>query len=301
MRVCIVGCGAIGSIYGAHLAMHDGFEVWAYDTDANHVDAINQNGLALKGEEQCRVHIRATCSPCDIPTCELGIVATKIYQTRPAIEATAHLFQEGVVCCLQNGIGNEEIIAEYVDQIISGTTLAGGHISAPGVVTFDTRESTWIGPVDDRVSMERVEALAALLTEKGLKTQAIDDPKGMKWSKLIFNAAANPVCALTGLNFGDMYNQSGLRDLMYGLANEGIEVSKGLEIELHSNPVQLLDKAAESATSHIPSMLSDVLHKKNTEIEALNGGIVRYGDEVGIACPLNGTVTALVKGVENSW
>ena len=88
---------------------------------------------------------------------------------------------------------------------------------------------------------------------------------------------------------------------MYGLANEGIEVSKGLEIELHSNPVELLDKAAESATSHIPSMLSDVLHKKNTEIEALNGGIVRYGDEVGIACPLNGTVTALVKGVENSW
>ena len=78
-------------------------------------------------------------------------------------------------------------------------------------------------------------------------------------------------------------------------------MSKKLEIELHSNPVQLLDKAAESATSHIPSMLSDVSHKKNTEIEALNGGIVRYGDEVGIACPLNGTVTALVKGVENSW
>ncbi|MFT6367484.1 MAG: 2-dehydropantoate 2-reductase [Halioglobus sp.] len=281
--------------------MRPGIEVWAYDVNTQHVDAINQAGLRVDGEHTCTSEVRATTDASKIPACDFGIVATKVYHTRDAVAATAHALRSGVVCSVQNGVGNEDIIAEYLSDIISGATLLGGHLTSPGVVNFDTRGTTWIGAGGGKVSVEQMDTLAQALSLCGLETLVVDNIRGMKWAKLIFNAAANPLCALTSLPFGEVYKQTTLNNLMMGLAREGMAVAAAMGIQLDSSPIEMLEKASEAASSHRPSMLSDVIGKRKTEVAALNGGIVKYAQQVGIQCPLNEAIVGLVTGVENSW
>jgi len=114
MRICIVGCGAVGSLFAAHLAQLDDVEVWAYDASRGHVDAINANGLRLSGAGEVVGQLHATADAQELPPCDFGIVATKAMHTEPAIRATAHAFRDGSVATVQNGLGNEEAIAEHV-------------------------------------------------------------------------------------------------------------------------------------------------------------------------------------------
>ncbi len=146
MKVCIVGCGAVGSLFAAHLAQVDDVEVWAYDVVAPHVEAINRSGLKLVGEADITGRVRATTDAAELPACDFGIVATKSMYTRAAIEASAHAFADGAVASVQNGVGNEEVIAEHVERVIRGTTFPAGHVTEPGVVHMDTRGDTWLGP-----------------------------------------------------------------------------------------------------------------------------------------------------------
>ncbi len=301
MKVCIIGCGGIGSIYGAHLALRDNVEVWVYDSNSRHADAINQGGLRIVGEQQCTALVQATTDASKIPDCDFGIIATKVYHTRDAIAATAHALRNGIICSVQNGVGNEDVIAEYLPDIISGATLLGGHITAPGVVNYDTLGTTWIGVGGGEVPLPSLQKFAQELSLSGLETVVVKDIRAMKWAKLIFNAAANPLCALTSLPFGEVYKQPSLNNLMLGLAREGMAVAEAMGIQLDSNPIEMLDKASESAASHIPSMLSDVMSKRKTEVAALNGGIVKYARQVGLPCPLNEAIVGLVSGLETSW
>src|SRR5210317_1567663 len=123
MKVCIIGCGAIGSLFAAHLGRLDDVEVWAYDPDEVHVNAINENGLRLTGLSDITVPVKARTRAEEIPECQFGIIAAKTLHTRPAMEATAKIFRDGAVCSVQNGIGSEEIIAEYVPRVMLGTTF----------------------------------------------------------------------------------------------------------------------------------------------------------------------------------
>ena len=135
MRIAIVGCGAVGSLFAAHLAtLDDEVEVWAYDVVAAHVEAINANGLRLTGRADVLAKVNARTDAREIPPCEYGIVATKSMYTRAAIEASAHAFAGGAVASVQNGVGNEEVIAEHVERVIRGTTFPAGHVVEPGVV-----------------------------------------------------------------------------------------------------------------------------------------------------------------------
>ena len=165
MKVCIIGCGAIGSLFGAHLGKLEEVEVWAYDPDRAHVEAINRNGLRLTGQSEIVAHIQARSDASEIPPCDFGIIAVKTLYTRAAMAAVAHVFADGAVCSVQNGVGSEEIIAEYVPRVIMGTTFPAGHITAPGVCNHDTRGLTQIGPFSDKpASQEESDALAAALT-----------------------------------------------------------------------------------------------------------------------------------------
>ncbi|MBV9423399.1 MAG: 2-dehydropantoate 2-reductase [Solirubrobacterales bacterium] len=302
MRVCIVGCGAVGSLFAAHLAQADGVEVWAYDVVRPHVDAINRDGLRLTGEADLVASVRATSDGSQIPPCEYGIVATKSMFTRPAIEASAQAFADGAVASVQNGVGNEEVIAEYVDRVIRGTTFPAGHVIAPGVVGMDTRGDTWLGPFEPRpASIDQVRTLADAITAGGMNTKALEDARGAQWTKLIFNAATNPIGALTGLTHGRVCELPELRRLVSALIDEGEAVADSLGIGLDSDPEQLVDHAAEVAYEHRASMLQDVLAKRATEIDAMNGGIAKFGAQQGVPTPLNLAIAALVKGLERSW
>lgn len=300
MKICIVGCGAIGSLFAAHLGRLDDVEVWAYDPYQAHVDAINAKGLRLTGRSDFVARVNARSNASEIPPCEFGIVAAKSTHTRSAIEATANVFANAAVCSVQNGVGNEEIIAEYVPRVILGTTFPAGHITAPGVCNQDTGGSTWIGPFAPRpASMDEVRRLADACTRSGMDVIAMEDARGAQWTKLIFNSASNAMGALTRLPHGIACEQ--VWPVMSALAEEGIAVSKALGVTLDGDPVALLEYGKQVAYKHKPSMLQDVLAQRATEVDALNGGIAKIGKEIGVPTPLNDAMTVMIKGLEFSW
>jgi 2-dehydropantoate 2-reductase len=304
MRVCVVGCGAVGSLFAANLSLLDDVEVWAYDVSQAHVDAINAGGLRLSGAGEVTGRPRATTDAAQLPPCDFGIVATKAMHTEGAIAATAHAFADGAVASVQNGIGNEETIARHVGRVIRGTTFPAGKILEPGHVQWDVKGDSAFGPFEPSpAAMDEVERLAEACTRAGMPAEAVADARGPQWRKVIFNASTNPVGALTGLTHGRVCEDAALRALVTGLVDEGKAVADAQGIVLDADPEDLIDHAAkpEVAYDHKASMLQDVEARRQTEIDYLNGGIVRFGRELGVPTPLNQAVAALVKGVERSW
>jgi 2-dehydropantoate 2-reductase len=302
VKVCVVGCGAVGSLFAAHLAQLDDVEVWAYDLARDHVEAINERGLRLSGAGELVGQLRATIDPADLPTCDFGIVSTKSHHTGPAIEATASVFADGAVCSVQNGLGNEEAIAEHVREVIRGTTFPAGHLLEPGHVSWDTKGDTWIGPFEPSPApMPKVELLAETLTRAGMNTVALPDARGAQWTKVIFNAATNPIGALTGLTHGRVCEHEPLRRLVSGLVAEAVAVAKAQGIELDSDPEEMIDHAARVAYDHKASMLQDVEARRRTEVDSLNGAIVELGRRLDVPTPLNRAIWALVRALEDSW
>jgi 2-dehydropantoate 2-reductase len=304
VRVCVVGCGAVGSLFAANLAQLEDVEVWAYDAYRAHVDAINEHGLRLSGAGDVVGRLRATADAAELPPCDFGIVATKAMHTEGAIAAAAHAFADGCVATVQNGLGNEETLARHVERVIRGTTFPAGKLLEPGHVQWDVKGETTFGPFEAKPApFEEVERLADACTRGGMTTHAVADARGPQWRKVIFNASTNPIGALTGLTHGRVCERPDLRALVSGLVDEGKAVATAQGIELDADPEELIDHAAQKhvAYDHKASMLQDVEAHRQTEIDVLNGGIVRFGREHGVSTPLNEAIWALVKGVEQSW
>jgi 2-dehydropantoate 2-reductase len=303
MRIAVIGCGAVGSLFAASLGTLEEVEVWAYDPWREHVDAINAHGLRLSGAGEVVGRVRATSDPAELPPADLGIVATKSMHTSAALAAVAHAFAHGAVCSVQNGAGNEELIAEHVREVIRGTTFPAGHVIEPGHVGWDTKGDTHIGPFEPSPApMEKVEALADACTRAGMPTHALADARGAQWRKLIFNAASNAIAALTGRTHGQVA-ESPTRELAWAVMAEGKAVADAQGITLDLSPEELFDHAArrDIAYGHKPSMLQDVEARRATEIDFLNGAIVAFGERHGVDTPLNRALTELIKGMEETW
>jgi 2-dehydropantoate 2-reductase len=246
--------------------------------------------------------VRATDDPAELPPCDFGIVAVKGTATEAAIAASAGAFAGGAVCSVQNGIGNEEVIAAYVRRVIRGVCLPAGHVSAPGVVHMDAPGPTWLGPFEPRpATMDEVRVLAGLLERGGMPAHALADARGPQWTKLLFNASTNPLCALTGLTHGELCDLPAKRALVARLLGEGSAVAAALGVALDGDPSELVDEAARVNHAHRPSMLQDVSARRRTEIATLNGGVVAAGRSCGVATPTHEMVVALVEGLERSW
>ena len=299
----MIGCGAVGSLFAANLSLLDDVEIWAFDLNELHVAAINRGGLRLSGAGDVVGRPRATSDASALPPCDFGIVATKAMHTEPAIAATAHAFADGCVVTVQNGLGNEETIARHVERVIRGTTFPAGKLLEPGHVQWDVKGDTTFGPYDDRTPLAEVERLADACTRAGMPAHAVADARGPQWRKVIFNASTNPIGALTGLTHGRVCERPDLRALVTGLVDEGKAVAGAQGIELDADPEELIDHAARKdvAYDHKASMLQDVEARRPTEVDYLNGGIVRFGGEHGVPTPLNAAIQSLVKGVEASW
>jgi 2-dehydropantoate 2-reductase len=302
-RVCIVGCGAIGSLYAAHLARVA--EVWAFVRREDHAQALSRDGLRVSGRHEFHVSLSATTNPGDLPDCDLAIVATKATQVRESVASVGHLFDRGAVLSAQNGLGSEEIIAEYTrGQIIRGTTFMSGTRHSDTHVQYELDTATWLGPFEPRATPYAVVKEAAeLIAASGLKAEALQDARPAQWSKLIFNSSVNGVSALTGLphspHFADEAQLSSLGRLLHDLIDEGKRVAEAAGIALHEDPWAMNKIGA--MTNHPPSMLYDVRHCLPTEVDFLSGAIAREAQRTGIPAPLHTAVYRLIKAKEESW
>jgi len=303
MRICIVGCGAVGSLFAAHLARLESVEVWAYDVSKPHVEAMNRTGLRLSGAEEFTARLHAASDAGEIPRCDFGVVATKAIHTASAIKQVARVFDDrSAVCSVQNGVGNEELIAEHVKYVIRGTTFPAGHLVEPGHVGYDIKGDTWIGPFEPTATpLDLVEQLGALMTRSGMNTVVLKDARGAQWTKLIFNAATNPVGALTRLHHGAATRFAPTGELFEALIREGEAVAKAQDIALHGDPRAMVQKGANAPGKHKASMLQDVEAGRQTEVDFMNGAIVKWGEKLGVPTPLHRAVWQLVKGLEHSF
>jgi len=302
-KICIVGCGALGSVIAAHLARLEDVEVFALDVAEAHVRAIREHRLRVSGAANLSAKLFATTNPSEIPSCEFGIFATKSIHTRAAMAQTARIFgPSSAVCSVQNGLGNEEIIAEQVRYVIRGATTMAAHMVAPGHAGFEFYSELWIGPFEPSgTPFSLVEQFAGILSRAGLRVVAMPDVRGAQWTKLIFNAAVNPVGALTLLHHGAATRFPPTRALYEALLLEGESVAKALGVTLHGNPRNMITEGANAPGKRNASMLMDVFAKRQTEVDFINGAIADVGERIGVPVPLNRAIWQLVKGLEHFW
>jgi 2-dehydropantoate 2-reductase len=301
--VCIIGCGAIGSLYAAHLARVS--EVWVLARRKEQADALNREGLRVSGKHNFSVQLRATIDPRDLPECDLGIVATKAMQVKDSIAGIGNKFDRGALISAQNGLGSEEIIAERTrGYVLRGTTFMSGTRHSDTHVQYELDTATWIGPFEPRRTPHAVVREAAdLLVQSGLKAEALQDARPAQWSKLIFNAAVNGVSALTGLphspHFAAEEEFADLGHLLHALIEEGKSVAAAAGVELHEDPWAMNKIGA--MTNHPPSMLADVRKQSLTEVDFLSGAIAREAARAGVDAPLHTAIYRLIKGKEAGW
>jgi 2-dehydropantoate 2-reductase len=302
-KVCIIGCGAIGSLYAAHLARVA--EVWAFVRREDHAAELNKKGLRVTGSHNFVVPLRATTNPKELPDCDFGIVATKATQVTESFRPLGRRFDKGAVLSAQNGVGSEEIIATLTrGYVVRATTFMSGTRHSDTHVQYELDTPTWMGPFEPtNTPFPVVKEFADLILSAGLKAEALEDARPAQWSKLIFNSSVNGVSALTGLphspHFSDEAKFTDLGHLLHALMDEGKRVAEAAGVRLHEDPWEM--NRIGAMTNHPPSMLHDVRHRLTTEIDFLSGAIAREAERVGVPAPLHTAVYRLIKGKEAAW
>jgi 2-dehydropantoate 2-reductase len=302
-RICIIGCGAIGSLYAAHLARVA--EVWAFVRRDAHARALNEDGLKVTGTHSFRVSLNATTNPSQLPDCDFGIIATKATQVEESMQLVGNKFDGGAIVSAQNGLGSEEIIAAHTrGYVIRGTTFMSGTRHSDTHVQYELDTATWVGPFEPTSTpYPLVKEIADLIVAGGLKAEPLEDCRPAQWSKLIFNASVNGASALTELphspHFAAEEKFIDLGHLLHVLMDEGKQVAKAAGIQLHDDPWAMNKIGA--MTNHPPSMLTDVRQQSPTEADFLSGAIAREAQRAGVPAPLHAAIYRLIRGKEAGW
>jgi 2-dehydropantoate 2-reductase len=303
VRTCVVGAGSIGSLFAAHLATVT--DVLVLTRREDHARALNEHGLQVSGRHDFIARVTAASNPDDLPEFELAIVATKGNAVEAAAQALGGRFPGATVMTVQNGLGAEAIVRAHGDwPLVSGVTFMSGTKHSDTHVEYILDTATWLGPYED-TPFERVQAIADLIVDSGLKADALPDLRPAQWSKLIFNATVNGVAALTGLShdfhFAAEDEPGDLGHLVHDLVDEGKRVAAGAGVELHDDPWEMNVLATKRGHAHYPSMLEDVDARRQTEVELINGALVREAERVGVEAPLHTAVYRLVRAREASY
>jgi 2-dehydropantoate 2-reductase len=310
-RVCVVGAGAIGSLYAGHLAQVA--DVTVLTRRPAHAAALNAGGLQVSGKSDLSARVTASHEPEGIDDVDVAIVACKAVDLPHTAEKLRGRFRRAAVMTVQNGLGAEEVVRRQGEwPLISAVTFMSGTRRSDTHVEYELDTATWMGPyMAGGPPYETVQELEALMIAGGLEAEAMPDLRPAQWSKLIFNAAVNGVAALTDLPhvraFAEESEFTDLGRLVRGLIDEGKAVAAAAGIELHDDPWEMNVRAVSrgetqrSDYAHIPSMLADVRARRLTEVDYISGALAREGERLGVPTPLNTAIYRLVKGREASW
>jgi 2-dehydropantoate 2-reductase len=302
-RVCVVGAGVIGSLYAAHVATVA--ESLVLTRREEHARALNEHGLRVTGRHDFTARVTAAARVRELPEPDLVIVATKTTGVEPAADALQGSFRNATVMTVQNGLGAEGIVRRHgAWPLVSGVTFMSGTKHSDTHVEYILDTETWVGPYED-TPFERVQEIATLLVDSGLKAEALPDLRPAQWSKLIFNATVNAVAALTGLphdwHFAAEDGVGDLGHLVHDLVDEGKRIATAAGVELHDDPWEMNVLATKRGSAHYPSMLEDIEAHRATEIELIGGALVREAQQHGVDAPLHTALYRLVKAREASY
>jgi 2-dehydropantoate 2-reductase len=302
----MLGAGALGSAIGGTLAA-GGSDVTLVDVYEAHVNAVNARGLRMRvGEAETAVRVKAAINCCSLDVMDLVIVLVKSFHTRPAIEAAApHIVgPDTVVMSLQNGMGHEDILADVVGRrrVIAGKTYVGGVFLEPGRIIAGTKDKeTLIGELDGTIST-RAKAIAAEFERAGLHTIVSDNIVGTIWDKLMVNVATGALAGVTRLTYGDLYRIPEIESSAIAAVAEAMAVARANGVALGiREPREAWVKASEGLPAEFKTSMLQSLEKGSvTEIDFINGAVVRAGAKAGIATPVNATLVACIKGIERA-
>jgi 2-dehydropantoate 2-reductase len=300
---CVVGAGAIGSLYAAHLSRVVESRVLTRRPD--HAEALNAEGLRVSGRHDFTARVTAAADSDELPEPDLVVVATKATGLEPAAGALAGRWPAATVMTVQNGLGAEEIVRRHGDwRLVSGVTFMSGTKHSDTHVEYILDTATWLGPWED-TPFEQVREIADLLIAAGLQAEALPDLRPAQWSKLIFNASVNAVAALTGLphdhHFAAESDDADLGHLLRGLVDEGKRVAAAAGVDLHDDPWEMNVLATKHGSAHFPSMLEDVQARRPTEVDLITGALVREAERCGVEAPLHTALFHLVKAREAAY
>lgn len=305
MKIAILGAGALGSVIGGRLAQA-GNRVTLINRNAAYLEAVRREGLILdeRGRrEAIRLDVAAT--PEGLAPVDLVIVLVKSFDTAATIARARGLVgAQTTVLSLQNGLGHEEILAEAVgaEKVIAGKTYVGGVMTAPGVITAGSiGKLTVIGELSGQIT-PRIEAITAAFNAAGLSCAGSENILGAMWDKLLVNVATGALSALSGLDYGNLYDLPEIAETAQGAVAEAMAVAQGLGITLETTqPSEAWAKAAAGLPFGFKtSMLQSLERGARTEIDFINGAVVRGGRQLGIATPVNATLVACIKGRERA-
>lgn len=307
MKICILGAGSLGCSMGAAL-VEGGSEVWLVNRSRAHVEAMNANGLRVRegaGETATEriVKVNAATGCAGIGVVDLVIVLVKSFHTRAAIAGAGSLLgADTVVMSLQNGLGHEDILAEVVgrERLLAGKTYVGGQVLGPGHIISGFRgRQTIIGELDGALT-DRVRDVADEFNRAGLETTVSANIMGTIWDKLLVNVATGALSGITGLAYGPLYQVPELEACAVAAVAEGIAVARASGIKLSiAEPRDAWAMAGRALPPDFkPSMLQSLEKKSVTEIDFVNGAVVRWGARCNVPTPVNQALVAAMKGIE---
>lgn len=301
MKITIIGSGAMGGLFGALLSQ-SGPEVVLIDIDQDHIYAINSQGLGVEFEGKTRrIDIRASSDIQEGKNADLAIVFVKSPQTKQAaVSALKCINDKGRVLTLQNGLGNADIISQLIppDKVIAGTTSHGATLLGPGRIRHAGTGPTTIGSWS-KTADASLEAVKHIFCQSGIDTRIEDDIHLIVWKKLIINIGINAITALTGIKNGQIMDRPPTGSLVRAAVNEASNVALAHGIHLPDDIIEQVYTAARATGPNRSSMGQDVDRKRPTEIDAINGAVVRLAHAKNIPVPVNETLTALIHTLEH--
>jgi 2-dehydropantoate 2-reductase len=297
----------MGGLYAAHF-VEAGAEVWAYDIWREHIDAVLREGLKVEAETgERRIPMHATNDPREPGIADVVLVMVKHRQTTEAIAAAKPMIgADTLVLTLQNGLGNAEAIRAVLpsNRILFGFTTLTSEVQGPGWIKTSYARGpgeTFFWPLDGRADAA-CESIAKLLNDGGLHGHLAPDIELRIWKKLVVNCCYNPMCAITGLTVGELIDKSEAWSTLDGITDELVTAAtrKGLAID-RADAGRYLGRIGEEARGHYPSMVSDIRRRRLTEIDALNGAVLRENVRHGLNAPFNRAMVEIVHAIEARW
>ena len=304
--VVIIGAGGMGALFGSILQA-GGLKVVLQDTNLEHVEAIRREGLQIKGFGGDRkVKITAISDPGQIQSADLLLFQCKGNASRDAAQQVKHLTRQGAVCIsFQNGLGNEEVIAEEVGpkNVLGGLTTMAGFMTGPGQIHDFSRVPSYIGEMECRIS-ERSLSIAGKLSKAGLETHAVQNIQLEIWKKLLGNISMSALSGLTNLKVAPLMAIPELRSVSFQAMEEALSVGLGLGLPLERDAViegmEMISQPGGTGDNK-SSLCVDLLNQRRSEVDFIYGNVIEIGESKGIPTPTLKTLYALVKGVESHF